>query len=376
MPDYYQILGVSPSASFDEIKRAYRLRAVKCHPDRGGTHEEMVLVNLAWEYLSDPMSRQRYDEARTGNSSMATQAASAADATKAHDRAQRYARSWADFEKWIDTVADTPFSGVSGPFGIPWPNAANSASGWCFIIVFGAFGLLFYFTYFENRIGSGGFVAFTAMYLMMAISIASAWCGVLCHQWIARFLQHCTRLKASSATYFEWLQAIRRDNPQQCAILLFAAFAVIALIARSFDRTNTIQGDWLWERGSVESSVNLAHLSIHGTTVKVRLYNRDGTMDLFSDSRILRIDQRWDGTMLVALAPLVASEEMKKHPRLLIASVDGDVADVRLGSAPNFGYVRPSLARGFSLFLPFFGSEETSEQISNSFPWKFRRVGR
>ncbi|MGV1079120.1 MAG: J domain-containing protein [Candidatus Nanopelagicales bacterium] len=43
-----------------EIKRAYRKKALLHHSDRGGRHEDMVRVNLAYEVLSDPENRRRY----------------------------------------------------------------------------------------------------------------------------------------------------------------------------------------------------------------------------------------------------------------------------------------------------------------------------
>ncbi|HEX6258703.1 MAG TPA: molecular chaperone DnaJ [Candidatus Saccharimonadales bacterium] len=61
--DYYDILGVSKSASPDEIKKAFRKLAVKHHPDKeGGDETKFKEANEAYEVLKDPSKRQRYDQ--------------------------------------------------------------------------------------------------------------------------------------------------------------------------------------------------------------------------------------------------------------------------------------------------------------------------
>jgi molecular chaperone DnaJ len=65
MGDLYELLGVRPDASDEEIKRAYRRRARELHPDANGGDPESEAkfkeVSFAYEVLRDPERRARYD---------------------------------------------------------------------------------------------------------------------------------------------------------------------------------------------------------------------------------------------------------------------------------------------------------------------------
>jgi len=62
MPKFYDILGVSNNASKDEIKKAYKTKAMQSHPDKGGDPEEFKNISLAYSILSDDEKRGRYDQ--------------------------------------------------------------------------------------------------------------------------------------------------------------------------------------------------------------------------------------------------------------------------------------------------------------------------
>lgn len=68
MRDYYDVLGVSPDAGADEIKRAYRQLARRYHPDISGDDRAAAFLEAAraYEILADPRRRRTYDAERSG----------------------------------------------------------------------------------------------------------------------------------------------------------------------------------------------------------------------------------------------------------------------------------------------------------------------
>lgn len=69
--DYYQILGLEKGASDDEIKRAFRKLAIKYHPDKNQGNAEAEAkfkeINEAYQVLSDPEKKARYDQFGTAD---------------------------------------------------------------------------------------------------------------------------------------------------------------------------------------------------------------------------------------------------------------------------------------------------------------------
>ena len=63
--EFYKLLGVSQTATAEEIKKAYRAMAMKYHPDKNAgdkvAEEKFKKINEAYETLSDPEKRSRYD---------------------------------------------------------------------------------------------------------------------------------------------------------------------------------------------------------------------------------------------------------------------------------------------------------------------------
>ncbi|EGE68687.1 DnaJ domain protein [Cutibacterium acnes HL096PA3] len=60
-PTLYEVLGVCPDTTDDQIKTAWRRAAKVTHPDAGGTSEAFAAARHAWEVLSDPARRTAYD---------------------------------------------------------------------------------------------------------------------------------------------------------------------------------------------------------------------------------------------------------------------------------------------------------------------------
>lgn len=70
--DYYEVLGVGPDATPQQLRRAWHRTSKKYHPDRypsptqkAHAEKQLQLVNAAYEVLSDPTQRRKYNDSRT-----------------------------------------------------------------------------------------------------------------------------------------------------------------------------------------------------------------------------------------------------------------------------------------------------------------------
>src|SRR5258708_19653848 len=66
IPDYYELLEISPQATQDTIHRVYRYMAARYHPDNLGTGnlEKFTQLTSAYKVLSEPNRRSEYDAQR------------------------------------------------------------------------------------------------------------------------------------------------------------------------------------------------------------------------------------------------------------------------------------------------------------------------
>lgn len=71
--DYYKVLGVPKNVDQRTLKKAYRKASLKAHPDKGGSQAKMTALNEAYEVLSNPELRARYDNGDDPNDPMSAQ---------------------------------------------------------------------------------------------------------------------------------------------------------------------------------------------------------------------------------------------------------------------------------------------------------------
>ena len=113
MADYYEILGIPKEATADEIKKAYRKKALECHPDRNpgdpDAEKKFKDIAAAYEVLGDEQKRQMYD--RYG-----------AEGVRGFEGARPGAGGFASMEEALRTFmgafgGESPFEDMFGMFG-------------------------------------------------------------------------------------------------------------------------------------------------------------------------------------------------------------------------------------------------------------------
>ena len=188
MQDYYEVLGVSPTADRAAIAAAYRRKSLLHHPDRGGSHEQMIHLNEAWEILGDPASRARYDAASLSPHHPDLDELARDDAQNANERAQNYPRQWGEFERWLNGVlADfekTEFQEGKGHSIFGLIPESNTLSGNAFIVIGGIVGCVLLF-YPALELVRGIFGPRARLPLIAAVVVPFAlggWIGALIHK--------------------------------------------------------------------------------------------------------------------------------------------------------------------------------------------------
>jgi DNA-directed RNA polymerase subunit RPC12/RpoP len=161
--DYYDVLGVDRSTSLEDMKRAYRRKALKVHPDMGGSHEEMVTLTEAWAVLSNSLRRAAYDKQAAGDGGAAAIVVWHDVQRAASAEAREYPRRWADFEKWLDSVIEGALTDVAAAeYGtakasfFEFPTSTGSVSGGFFIFGGAVAALLVLFIMFPQYRSAAG----------------------------------------------------------------------------------------------------------------------------------------------------------------------------------------------------------------------------
>ena len=144
--DPYKVLGVSPSASDEEIKKAYRTLAKKYHPDLNPGDEvaaqRMNEINAAYDILSKPHTARH----ATGTDGYYSSSGTASGSGYTNGYGNSYGNGYGGFNSWQDS-SENPFENYGtffgfGPFGFfrfgnfdsnrngAYRNSSYNANGW------------------------------------------------------------------------------------------------------------------------------------------------------------------------------------------------------------------------------------------------------
>lgn len=117
-PDFYEVLGVTKSASKEDIKSAYRKKALEWHPDRNKSpdaEEKFKEINEAYEILSNDQKRSAYDQ--FGHAAFDPSSGGFGGRTYT-DQSGPFTYTWSSGGNNPFGNADFEFGGFSNPFDI------------------------------------------------------------------------------------------------------------------------------------------------------------------------------------------------------------------------------------------------------------------
>ena len=141
--EYYELLGVSEDASQDEIKKAYRKKAKKYHPDSNkdtADEEKFKKINKAYDVLSDEEKRKKYDQfgkAGVEGSARAGQQRAASNFQDIFEqifggggrRGQRRNRTGEDMKMSVEISFEEAYHGVEKTFKVSRKKKCGDCSG-------------------------------------------------------------------------------------------------------------------------------------------------------------------------------------------------------------------------------------------------------
>lgn len=111
----YEVLGVAPSASDDELRKAFRKALRDTHPDTGGNPQRFHAVQEAWERVNSPQKRSAYDAGRSAHQDRAAftaQAARPRQDTRPSTRSHGHPGGWRR-ERYLEQLREWVGRGVT-----------------------------------------------------------------------------------------------------------------------------------------------------------------------------------------------------------------------------------------------------------------------